>query len=155
MFASNAGYDRDAYNVNSGIGYEYDFFSGLDVGTSAIDLNTDTVLSGTLGALSFSNIQQLTISETVTSLSGDSGLTSQNTLDSINTIYDNILRMEARFNSATNRLESEFNRLQIEKEAKLDSKVFLDDKLVADTYFNPYAIENQFNNPYNAVDLLP
>ena len=155
MFASNAGYDRDAYNVNSGIGYEYDFFSGLDVGTSAIDLNTDTVLSGTLGALSFSNIQQLTISETVTSLSGDSGLTSQNTLDSINTIYDNILKMEARFNSATNRLESEFNRLQIEKEAKLDSKVFLDDKLVADTYFNPYAIENQFNNPYNAVDLLP
>lgn len=155
MFASKADYDRDAYNVNSGIGYEYDFFSGLDVGTSAIDLNTDTVLSGTLGALSFSNIQQLTISETVTSLSGDSGLTSQNTLDSINTIYDNILKMEARFNSATNRLESEFNRLQIEKEAKLDSKVFLDDKLVADTYFNPYAIENQFNNPYNAVDLLP
>ena len=155
MFASNAGYDRDAYNVNSGIGYEYDFFSGLDVGTSAIDLNTDTVLSGTLGALSFSNIQQLTISETVTSLSGDSGLTSQNTLDSINTIYDNILRMEARFNSATNRLESEFNRLNDEKVALLRTKEHIDENLLNQSFFNPYDISVQTADPFKAMNLLP
>ncbi|NQY78795.1 MAG: hypothetical protein HRT47_00600 [Candidatus Caenarcaniphilales bacterium] len=155
VVSENSIYSLESYNNGEGKTQEFDFLSALGISETSLNLNTNTVAAGSLGGGSFSALNKISISDITTNNAGTTGVADLTTTSNIQSIKDNIIRMEAILDSKTQRVQSEFDRLQSEKEAKLDTKVFLDDKLIADTYFNPYAIENQFNDPYQAVNLLP
>ncbi|MCH2227560.1 MAG: hypothetical protein MK033_07280, partial [Candidatus Caenarcaniphilales bacterium] len=65
-------------------------------------------------------------------------------------------RMESILDSKTNRLQSEFDRLNDEKAALLKNKEYIDDTLITDMFTNnPYAISSQVADPYVAMSVMP
>ena len=99
------------FNTVQGRAFEYDFFATMDISASSVDLRTSSISSGTLGAFSFFALEQISISESVASLSGGTNTASISTMRSVDAIADNILRMEARLHSTHNRLQNDFDRV--------------------------------------------
>ena len=64
--------------------------------------------------------------------------------------------MESILDSKTNRLQSEFDRLNDEKAALLKNKEYIADTLITDMFTNnPYAISSQVADPYVAMSVMP
>ncbi|MCH2227558.1 MAG: hypothetical protein MK033_07270 [Candidatus Caenarcaniphilales bacterium] len=155
VVSENSIYSAESYNNGEGKTQEFNFLSALGISETSLNLSTDTVAAGSLGGGSFSALNKISVSDATTNNAGTTGLADLTTKSNVQEMLDNLDRMEAILDSKTNRLQSEFDRLQEEKEAKLNSKIYIDDKLIASMYDNIYSIENQFSNPYNAVNILP
>ena len=148
------GNDR-SFNSGQGKGLEYDFLSGLAVSESGLNLRTDSVAAGSIGAFSLTSLDQISVSENQGSIKGVTGLATLDTVSNMSEIFDNTIRMEAILDSKTNRLQSEFDRLNDEKAALLKSKEHIDNTLLTQSFLNPYDLSVQSSDPYQDMTGLP
>ena len=132
-----------AFNSSAGIGREYDFLSGISVSDSSLDLRTNQVKAGSIGAFSTTSLNQLSVSNNIASLGGTTGAANISTLDNINKIYDNIIRMDSILNSGVSRLQNEYDRSFQLRQTYLNNASFINN------------LQVQGANPITASNLLP
>ncbi|MCH2228132.1 MAG: hypothetical protein MK033_10185 [Candidatus Caenarcaniphilales bacterium] len=148
-------FSNEAHGNGEGKIQEFDFLSGIKVSTNSINLSTDTVAAGSLGAGSLMSLSKISISENVASLGGVKALANLDTVISMNVMNDNATRIDSILNSKINRIQSEFDRINDEKGALLNNKNYIDDTLISEVFNNPYALETQTADPYTAMTVLP
>ncbi len=120
LFASDP-----AFNSYIGVAREYDFLSSIKPSGTSINLNTDTVRTGSMGNASLASLDQLSVSLTNASLGNVTGLVNSNTVYNINTIADNMTRMEVIFNSALSRVGNEYKRADQLQKKYFDASKFI------------------------------
>ena len=113
------GSDRN-FNGGQGKGLEYDFLSGIEVSETGLNLRTDSVTAGSLGAFSLSSLDKISISENIGSLGEITGLADLDTVSNMQAMSDNLVRMEAILNSTANRVENELANITDKKSKALD-----------------------------------
>ena len=134
---------------------EYNLTDASLISETGLDLRASSITPGSIGAGALKSLTNITVSNNVDNLSGLRAPVAEIDFDSVTTFLDNITRMNAIIDSKTNRLMSEFGRLNDEKAALLKPKEFIDTKLVKDRSVNPYDLSVISADPYKAITLMP